>query len=37
MEDELFGGYEKYIDKTNNDLKTYFKNITIFDDDEKKI
>ena len=34
--DELFGGYEKYIDKTNNDLKTYFKNITIFDDDEKK-
>ena len=34
--DELFGGYEKYIDETNNDLKTYFKNITIFDDDEKK-
>ena len=34
--DELFGGYEKYIDKTNNDLKKYFKNITIFDDDEKK-
>jgi len=33
--DELFGGYEKYIDKTNNDLKTYFKNITIFDDEEK--
>ena len=33
--DELFGGYEKYIDN-NNDLKTYFKNITIFDDDEKK-
>ena len=34
--DELFGGYEKYIDKNKNDLKTYFKNITIFDDDEKK-
>ncbi len=33
--DELFGGYEKYIDNTNYDLKNYFKNITIFDDDEK--
>ena len=35
--DELFGGYEKYIDNGNYDLKTYFKNITIFDDDEKKM
>lgn len=34
--DELFGGYEKYLGEGKCDLKNYFKNITIFDDNEKK-